>query len=91
MKKKVVWALTGLAIACGISFLILNEYYAGSRARQPNPATGEIYPQVAGFSRKAKVYLTSLEFDAFYILMAASIVPALLAGALNAKWKVLAR
>jgi len=91
VKKKVVWALIGLAIACGISFLILDDYYARSRPRQPNPTTGEIYPQVAGFSLKAKVYLTSLEFDAFYILMAASVVPALLAGALNAKWKVLAR
>jgi hypothetical protein len=81
--------LVAAAVACGISFLVLNDYYARSRPHQPNFVSGQIYPQIAGISRKAKVYLTAKELAAFYVLLGASIVPVLVAGALNVTWRVL--
>jgi hypothetical protein len=90
VKKWIVRLLFACAIACAISLLILNDYYARSRPRKPSSVIGQIHAHVAGGALfpKATVYLTSNEFAAFYIFLAMSIVPALAAAAINADSKV---
>ncbi len=87
-KKRIVWSLVILAVACGLSLLVLDDYYARSKPREQHPEVDQIYAHVAGFSPKATVYLTSKELSAFYLLLVMSIVSVLIVGALNQNWKV---
>jgi hypothetical protein len=88
VKKRIVWTLVTLAAGCGLSVLLLDEYFAARAAREPHLEIGERYVHVAGFE-KAHVYLRSSELFAFYFLMAMSVTSGLAAAALNQIWKVI--
>jgi hypothetical protein len=90
VKKRIVWALVILAAACGISVLLLDEYFAARAPRQAHLEIGEKYEHVAGFE-KTHVYLRSSELFEFYCLMAMSGAFALTAAALNQSWRVISK
>jgi hypothetical protein len=85
MRKTIVILLMGLWIAIlGASFYLDEDYYRTS-PREPDPASGRIYPQF--IHHGTKVYLThveSLQLQLWWCPFMACMVSAYL---LNRRWK----